>query len=192
MKIYMKKIILVIISVLIIISLLSCNRHEDIRQDVMDTLSAISNGTLDEHSYIYSSSFSANGDEAYAYNDEITQKIVSSVQYSVLKISQNGEIAEAEIKFVAPDAYQMIEDIVLTMQEDNIDMLLETFSSQLDKKFPTKEFKVSVNLKLINEHWYLVPNSQLANAFSGGLIEKYSMMGENTIDKLLEVEDGNE
>ena len=52
MKIYVKKIILVIISALIIISLLSCNRHEDIRQDVMDTLSAISNGTLDEHSYL--------------------------------------------------------------------------------------------------------------------------------------------
>ena len=89
---------------------------------------------------------------------------------------------------VAPDVYHLITEIASEMQENNVDRLLEQLDVKLDKDVPTKEYEVTVGLRLVNNHWYLVPTGDLSNAFSGGIIEKYSTMGQNIIEDLLEEE----
>lgn len=182
----MKRVILIFISLLICLSLSACDGHEnDIKQDLADTLNAIGHGTLDEHSYIYGSNLNIATGDTNIQGGEITKKIANLVEYEILDISSEEDTAKVKIKITAPDTYKMIEDIAATMQEENTDMLLKTLSIKLDEEFPKKEFDVAVDLKLINEHWYLVPNGQLTNAFTGGLIEQYFMMGQNTINELL-------
>lgn len=182
----MKRVILIFISLLVCLSLSACDGHEnDIKQDLADTLNALGNGTLDEHSYIYSSNLNIATGDTNIQGGEITEKIANLVEYEILDISSEEDTAKVKIKITAPNTYKMIEDIAATMQEENTDILLKTLSIKLDEEFPKKEFDVSVDLKLINEHWYLVPNGQLTNAFTGGLIEQYFMMGQNTINELL-------
>ena len=182
----MKKAALIFVSLLFCFSLSACDRHEKgIKQDLTDTLNAISNGTLDEHSYIYGSNLNIAIGDSNIQGSEITEKVANLVGYEILDISSEEDTAKVKIKITAPDTYKMIEDIAATMQEENTDMLLKTLSVKLDEEFPKKEFDVAVDLKLINEHWYLVPNGQLTNAFTGGLTEQYFMMGHNTINELL-------
>lgn len=187
----MKKIIIILVSLSILFTLSACDRNEDVEKDLTDTLNAISADTIDEHSYIYNTSLN-HTDNIHTYSDEITKKIASKVKFSILDISSIEETAEAEIKLIAPDAYQMMDDIASTMQEESVEILLKTLNLQLDKDFSTKEFKITVNLRLVDDHWYLIPNGQLANAFAGGLIEKYSMMGKDKVDKLVGEEAENE
>ena len=183
---FMKRVILIFISLLICLSLSACDGHEnDIKQDLADTLNAIGDGTLDAHSYIYGSNLNIATGDTNIQGGEITEKIATLVEYEILDISSEEDTAKVKIEITAPDTYKMIEDIAATMQEENTDMLLKTLSIKLDEEFPKKEFDVAVDLKLINEHWYLVPNGQLTNAFTGGLIEQYFMMGQNTINELL-------
>lgn len=182
----MRKIALIFISLLICFGFSACNGNEDnIKQDLTDTLNAISDGTMDEHSYIYSSDFNITANDVLANRNETTQKIASLVKYKILNISSENDTASVKIKITAPDTYKMINEIASTMQEESIDALLKALNTKLDEEFPQKEFDVSADLKLINEHWYLVPNGQLTNAFTGGLIEQYFMMGQNTINELL-------
>ena len=182
----MKKMASIFVLILICFNLSACECHKNnIRQDLTDTLDAISNGTSDEHSYIYKSNLNIATANTNIQSDEITKKIAALVEYEIFDILSEGNTANAKIKITAPDTYKMIRDIATTMQEEDTDILLKTLSVKLDEEFPKKEFDVSVDLKLINEHWYLIPNGQLANAFMGGLIEQYFMMGQNTINKLL-------
>ena len=182
----MKKSVCAILCFLIIGGLSACSSQKEIEQDLTASLNEIRTGTLAENSYIYSSNLGIANDNNYFNSNEITQKIASNVHFTITDISQNEESAEADIEFSAPDVYQMIEEIASTMQEENVEKLLEALDTQLDGDFPTKEFEVTVDLRRMNDHWYLIPNSQLANAFSGGLIEQYSLMGQNIVDELLE------
>lgn len=106
-----------------------------------------------------------------------------------MNVSAEEHTANANLRITTPDTYKMIEEITSTVQEENVDVLLTAFNDNLNGKFPQKEFDASVDLKLVNEHWYLIPNEQLADAFTGGLIEQYFMMGENIINKLLGEDD---
>ena len=78
----------------------------------------------------------------------------------------------------------MIAEISLELQEDNVEALLDILDNNLDGDYTVKEYEIADNLKLINEHWYLIPNGELVNAFSGGIVEQYSMMGQDIINNL--------
>lgn len=185
-----KRLVIGFVLLLICLSLSACNRNEnDIKQDLTCTLDAIKDGTLDEQSYIYTSTLNAIDSDISDRSSEITEKVASLVEYKILNVSAEEDTANANLRITVPDTYNMIEEIASTMQEENVDVLLTELNNKLNGEFPQKEFDVSVDLKLVNEHWYLIPNEQLANAFAGGLIEQYFMMGENAINKLLGEDD---
>ena len=122
-------------------------------------------------------------------NEEISNKIIEKVEYEIADISIDKNVAEAEVKVIAPNTYVILESIASTMQENNVIELLDIFNKQLDEDYPIKEFNVTVNLKLVDEHWYLIVDGQLSNALTGGLVEQYSIMGEDIIEQLLEESD---
>lgn len=186
-----KRFVIGFIVLLIGFSLSACNRHEnDVEHDLVYTLDAIKNGTVDDQSYIYSCTLNVTDNNVSDKSGKITKKVANLVEYKILNVSEEeNNIAKAKIRITAPDTYKMIEEIASTMQEENVDVLLTALNDKLNGKFPQKEFDVSVDLKLVNEHWYLIPNDQLADAFTGGVNEQYFKMGQDVIDKLLEEDD---
>jgi len=173
----------------------ACNKPKDTdldnteacEKDLIATLEELRSNTINEKSYIYSPNLSA-VDSSSDFSNEINKKIAGLVEYTVKDVMINGGSADARVKLIAPDVYHLITEIASEMQENNVDRLLEQLDNKLDEDIPTKEYEVTVGLRLVNEHWYLVPTGELSNAFSGGIIEQYSMMGQNIIEGLLEEE----
>lgn len=195
-----RKIFILLMSFLIV-ALSACNKTKDINldntghnltaaceEDLTTTLEELKSSTTNEKSYIYSSSLSVVKSSS-DFSSDINKKIARLVEYTILDVSVNGESAIANAQLIVPDVYFLIKEIASEMQENNIDRLLEQLDGRLDEDVPTKEYEIKVDLKLVNEHWYLVPSGELSNAFSGGIIEQYSMMGQNVVEDLLEGED---
>lgn len=163
--------------------------QDHVKSDLTETLNTICNGENSGNTYIYNLNLSRHMKENDMGNEEISNKIIEKVEYEIADISIDKNVAEAEVKVIAPNTYVILESIASTMQENNVIELLDIFNKQLDEDYPIKEFNVTVNLKLVDEHWYLIVDGQLSNALTGGLVEQYSIMGEDIIEQLLEESD---
>lgn len=186
----MKRIFIFLLTLLLLLSFSACTQSKKAKtelciQDLSKTLYEIQNSTTDDNSFIYSSRMTTM-DETSSHNHEISKKIASLVSFSVLSIDTKEDTAQAHVSFTVPDVYRQITEIAAMMQENNTEILLEALVDKLDKNNETKDFDVIVDLKLVDGHWYLIPSGELANAFSGGIIEQYSTMGERVIEHLLE------
>lgn len=199
----MKRFILIIASLLLVITFSACSKSDDTtessfdesimemcEQDLIKTLDEMKNSAISNESYIYNSDILITGDTS-SNSNEINKEIASLVEYSISKITINENRATASLKMTVPDVYKMMTKIASGMEENNTEILFEQLSKQLNGKTPTQEYEIIVELRNVNGHWYLVPNGELANVFSGGLIEQYSLMGLNIIEGLLE-EDAND
>lgn len=192
----MRRVILLLMSLLFMVALSACNTPKDTdldnaeacEKDLIITLEELKSNTINEKSYVYSPNLSA-VDSSSNFSNEINKKIANLVEYTVIDVAISGESADARVKLIVPDVYYLITEIASEMQENNVDRLLEQLDGKLNEDVPTKEYEVTVGLKQVNEHWYLVPTGELSNAFSGGIIEQYSMMGKNIIAGLLEEKD---
>lgn len=182
----MKRIICLYITIMIMISLVGCDNHNELKQDLTNTLDTIISGEEKNDIYIYGKNIGFNNENSE--NEKIRKKIIKNIDYKIISVEENENEAEVKLKIKTPDAYQMLQDIVLSNQENNIKSLLDSFEKQLEDDFPKKEFEVTINLMLFNNHWYIIPNDEFANAFSGGLIEQYSLIGRRTVENLLEEE----
>lgn len=186
----MKQIIILFVSIFLMGTMSACGNSKNVEQDLIKTLDELKNGVTNEESYIYNSSLSAS-ESIPNSSDDINKKIASLVEYSISEITVKGEEADASIKLTSPDIYALLTEIASDMQENDVEQLLEQLNDRLDENILTKKYEITVNLKLVNEHWYLVPSGELANAFSGEIIELYSAMGLNIIDGLLEEENND-
>lgn len=187
---HIKQIIILFVSIFLMGTMSACGNSKNVEQDLIKTLDELKNGVTNEESYIYNSSLSAS-ESIPNSNDDINKKIASLVEYSISEITVRGEEADASIKLTSPDIYVLLTEIASDMQENDVEQLLEQLNDSLDENILTKKYEITVNLKLVNEHWYLVPSGELANAFSGGIIEQYSAMGLNVIDGFLEEENND-
>ncbi len=173
--------------VLLSVILNSCSKAPSaLEQDLTDTLSVLCNTSSDKSSYIYGEPLQCKSNNSHVGDGDVTEKIASLVTFKIVDILEEPDTATAKVKLVSPDVYQMITEITSELQEYSVVTLLSTLEDNLDGDYAVKEYEVTVTLKLINEHWYLVPNGELANAFSGGIIEKYSTMGQEVINRLVE------
>lgn len=199
----MKRFILIIASLLLVITFSACSSSDDTtessadesvmemcEQDLRKTLDEMKNSTINNESYIYNTDILITGD-TLSNSNEINKEIASLVEYSISKIILNENGATASLKMTVPDVYKMMTKIASGMEENNTEILFEQLSKQLKGKTPTQEYEIIVELRSVNGHWYLVPNGELANVFSGGLIEQYSSMGLNIIEGLLEGDDND-
>lgn len=194
----MKRFILIIAFLLLMMTFSACRKSDDTiessvdenimevcEQDLIKTLDEMRNSTISNESYIYNSDISIAGGTSCDSN-EINKKIASLVEYSISEISINENEAIASLKMTAPDVYKMMIGIASGMEENNTEILFEQLAKQLNDKTPIHNYEIIVELRNVNEHWYLIPNGELANVFSGGLIEQYSSMGLSIIERFLE------
>lgn len=179
---------MLLFTILLIISFSGCKKNIDqqIENDITTTLNTIISGNQSGEVYVYS----VDTFEQIIADDDIAEKMANKISYKISKTTLTENNATAEVVFTTPDMYTIITDT--SKNTDNVDDLIENVSDKLDGNYPEKDFNVLLDLKLVNEHWYIVPNDELSNALSGGLITYYSELGMNTVDTLTEEESDND
>ena len=180
----MKKALYLVFCLYVFLSVSACSMDNTIKKDVSSSLDAIKSGNSDE-GYIYNVDLTGNRIQLIG-EDALIRKICSKTTYSISKIEKQGkEKATATIIIISPDIIQMMGSIMEKNKVEDVNQLLSYLESELDSKFLSKEYSVKLSLLLINEHWFIVPNSELVNAFSGGVLKHYSIIERQMVEQLM-------
>lgn len=170
--------------------------NEELEADLNKTLEAIQTDKIDKQTLIYQTDiFDLSAQTNNSENEaglKIANKIKEKAVIEIKNTESEDDHGTAEIKVTAPDSYKILEEIAGNITEYDTEKLFSKFEEALNEKYPTKDFTVQVELKLIDEHWILIPNDDLSNAFSGGLNEQYFALGKKKIDELLGKDDGHD
>ena len=173
----MKK-LLIIFSTVLLLVLSGCGNEKEIRNDVENTLNEIIAPSGNNDIYIYQADIS----QVDTNSDTTLAHIRSRVTYEIRDISND----KVSILFTTPDTMAILNDAVENGATD-IDELLKSVESSLQENFQTCEYEVELGLKELNAHWYIVPNTQLENALSGGLLDAYSQIIMEYVDGTEEI-----
>lgn len=170
---------------------------KEIEKGVTNTLDGLKTGQIDEDSLFAQQDVMDLGVSTKKpqneHADKIAKKIKSKVEFEVTEIETDEEQGTAKIKITAPNAVKILKQIADSMKEEDFELLYSEFEKALDEKeVPTKEFIVQSELKLIDDTWVLIPNSELNNAYSGGLNEAYFAIGKQKVQLLLGKDEVNE
>ena len=152
------------------------------KDDLQVTFEAIL-GRSDSLGYVYG----AQGQLNSLLNDnETSAKINDAITYEIKNVKVADEKGTAQIFITAPDVYAILTELGSEGNSgEDLDALLSQINVALDSKHKNLEANVDVDLEQIGEHWFLVPNEELANALSGNLIQWYSNLGNKAIDDLI-------
>ena len=174
----MKKTFLICLLISVMICVSACGNEKNVENDLKSTLDAICSGSS-EGLYIYGAGGITSSD-IFAMDDKVQQDDINCLirnlsKYEVVDISIKNEKAEAELIITSPDMVNIMEEVDQSENLQDVGELLTSVQKKLEsKKFPEKEFHIIVTLEKINDQWYLIMNNEIANAFSGGLMEKYA------------------
>lgn len=149
----------------------------NIEADLNATLNSIRDGDSANSGYHLSSG-------AFRQRTEIAQKIADSVTYDIIKTERKGNEAKATVSFSFPDGITIME--MSSSSSENIEELLKQFKVELAKKKYVLKKDITLELVCVENHWYLAPNLEMDNVFSGGLLEQYAKTNLNNFNKLLE------
>ncbi|HIV24492.1 MAG TPA: hypothetical protein IAB71_01705 [Candidatus Scatomonas pullistercoris] len=163
----MKKLFIGALAVCLTAALSACQKKADdsLEADLRVSLDTLIQGEDLQDSYIYETdlwnSVQGGSPELDAVRSKITYKIT------------DAEEGSAKVQFFAPDVLTILETAVSEGAGDTQE-LLDALEDSLRGSFPIKEFQTELELRQVEDHWYLLPNDELNNALSGGLMEAYT------------------
>ena len=160
----MRKILAALLTILLF-TLSGCGNEKDIRKDLESTLNELISQSGSEEVYVYRADIFQEDSGSEITLDNLRSKVT-------YKIRDIGD-SKATVVFTAPDTMALLNAAVQSGVSDT-EELMGAVDEALQGDFPTCEYEVELELKEMNEHWYLVPNAQLENALSGGLLDGYS------------------
>lgn len=175
---YMKRMYYIVLVFVLVFGVSGCGEKKQVEEDLTCTLDFLITGDEAKESYLYSVNIMDTGLEM----EGIFKHTASKVTYKISDIKVDKNKATAVIQFTTPDVYQILSDMPVETEEE---LLEEKVKEQLEREFPIKEYEVTVDLKQVEEHWYLIPNAELSNVMAGGMVEWYSEMGLRVIEKLM-------
>ena len=158
---------------------------EYVAHDLTITLDAIL-GRTNEQGYIMG--FPTLGTEPLFNDDEVAEKMNAAITYEVMDVQIDGTIATATIFVSAPDLSIILRDAVsllLAGDNDDVSELLSIVGAALNSEHEVFENTFEVDLELLDDNWFLVPNSEFSNALSGNLIQLYAQMVEVMIHDMM-------
>ncbi len=180
----MKKILICIVLIVCLVTIFLCfrnkNNHpaEQMRDDLSASLDAVINEKDSDEQYIYDAGMWNNLTDAGTGLNAVKKQVT----YEIVELNDG----KAKILFTAPDVMAIFQSAANNGAADENE-LMEALNNALQNDFPVKEFDVEIQLKNIENHWYLVPNDKLSNALSGGLMEAYT----NEIQSWIDVQEEN-
>jgi len=158
---------------------------EYVAHDLTITLDAIL-GRTNEQGYIMG--FPTLGTEPLFNDDEVAEKMNAAITYEVMDVQIDGTIATATIFVSAPDLSIILRDAVsllLAGDSDDVNELLAIVGAALNSEHEVFENTFEVDLELLDDNWFLVPNAEFSNALSGNLIQLYAQMVEVMIHDMM-------
>lgn len=168
-----------------------CKKEDQIRDDITYTLNEIRSNRFSNGAYIYDFESEDNNSSALLSEEEINIKFLSQIDYKIEKLSKDSDNThgEAVITFTFPDLLTTIVEASEYLENDtNKEALLSLISEKLNGNYKTKEQKVKLDIVYKQSHWYIIPNSELSNVLSGGLLDYYSSLGKKYIQTKSEEE----
>lgn len=124
------------------------------------------------------------GETAYLWGEEVSgaaqgesedtalSQVRSRTEFEIISV----EADQAELRIISPDVMKMMETCIASGEVSDGSQIPEMIKEAMTGEFPAKEYIVQVELRELDGHSYLVPNSELENALSGGVYEAYSRM----------------
>ena len=174
----MKRIYYIMLALVLLFGISGCGEKRQVEEDLTCTLDFLISGNEEKESYLYSVDIMDSGFEG----EGIFKYVANKVTYKISTIENDKDKATVLIQFTTPDIEQFLSNIPVETEEE---LLEEKVKEHLESEFPMKEYEVTLELKQIEEHWYLIPNAELSNVMTGGMVEWYSEMGLRVIEKLM-------
>jgi len=167
-------------------------KYEQAKQDVTLTLDAILNRTKPEEIYISGMFFNENSYHIFSDN-EAGAAISDHIEYKIKKFNFDKDNESVEISIHSPDVYKILVEIVEKDHSfDNTEELLKSVLECLTSTYPTIENTIECSMEYKSGHWYLKPNKELFNSFSGNLYGYYMNTGKNTLNDIVGGDDNDE
>ena len=118
--------------------------------------------------------------------DGLAGAICRQVEYRVVSLEESGDQATAILEITAPDAVPLLYEALAGMESYDEAVFTQRFGDLLENDPATKVFTVTVELRLVDSQWCLVPNSQFSNAITGGLMDEYEAVRQSVVDAMTE------
>lgn len=106
-------------------------------------------------------------------NEGLARIISGQLAYEIEEVSAKGNTASASLKITAPDAPAVLRETLDELDEYSDEAFIEAMSARLGRGHGTVSFDVEVELQRIDGVWHLIPNAELTNAMTGGLLQMY-------------------
>lgn len=174
----MKRIYYIMLALVLLFGISGCGEKRQVEEDLTCTLDFLIRGNEEKESYLYSVDIMDSGLEVKG----IFKYVANKVTYKISTIETDKDKATVLIQFTTPDVEQILSNIPVEIEDE---LLEEKVKEHLESEFPIKEYEVTLDLKKIEEHWYLVPSAELNNVMTGGMVEWYSEMGLRVVEKLI-------
>lgn len=177
----LKRLLVLFLCIICLCAFVACEKTNgdigDIEADLIATLDSIRDSSSADTGF----HLSAN---SFQQRTEMAQKIADLVTYDIKKTTRDDNEAKVTVSFSLPDAVAVMEASLSSAE--SVEELLEKFESELTKKKYIIQKNITLELIYIDDHWYLAPNLEVDDVFSGGLLEEYAQSNLNSFNKLLE------
>lgn len=117
-------------------------------------------------------------------NEGLAQVITSMLEYEILSVAEEDDMAAVTVRITAPDTPAILDEVLADMDDYDAQVFEERMEDALRTDSRKVEFTVEVTLQGQDGIWYLVPDGQLSNAMTGGLLQVYADQVQAIQDEL--------
>ena len=170
--------VLLCIFVLVVSAVLlaGCGDKKGAEAAVNEAMSALVSGGAEDIPVLALDGSTVTGFE----NEGLARVISGQLTYEVGEVSAKGKTASASLKITAPDTPAILQEALGELDEYSDEAFIEAMSARLGRSHDTVSFDVELELKRIDGVWYIIPNAELTNAMTGGLLQMY----EDTVQQV--------
>ena len=104
--------------------------------------------------------------------------------YEVKSVETENGTATASLEITVPDISKLVHQALQSMDGFDEEAFAAALEALLEQNTDTKTYEVTVELTEIQGCWCIVPNAELSNALTGGLLEEYAAVRQEILDAL--------
>lgn len=125
-----------------------------------------------------------------ASNSGLAGVISQQTSYEVKSVTTEKGTTTARMEITAPDMSKLVHKALEGMDGFDAEAFTAALEGLLEENTDQKTFTVQVELTEIQGCWCVIPNAELSNAVTGGLMEEYAVVRQDILDALVKGGDG--
>lgn len=107
-------------------------------------------------------------------NQGLAREICVQLSWEIKEVSEEDGEAEIVVEIAAPDMPSIVREVLDGMEEYDQELFQERMKEALQDGPPSVSFTVELRMRYEDDTWYLIPDAQLGNAITGGLLRDYA------------------